>query len=205
MTDRSAPLLAGVDGTREGWIAALARPQGTSRLECFPTLEFLLEQNLQLIIIDIPIGLPSAPARACDIVARRKIGDRRSSVFPAPRREMLGAPDQLAASQIREELDGRRCSKQLFAILKKIGEADHLITPHLQSRVREGHPEVSFTEMNGGRPMSFYKRKPEGAGERLGLLLGEFPDIETRLATVPRLSLRTDALDAYALLWSARR
>lgn len=205
MTHRSTPLLAGVDGTREGWIAAIGSYQSPSRLECLQTLEALLEQDFQLIIIDIPIGLPSAPARGCDVEARRKIGDRRSSVFPAPCREMLGAPDQPAASRIREELDGRGCSKQLFAILKKIDEADRLITLHLQRRVCEGHPEFSFTEMNRGRPMSFYKGRAEGARERVGLLLWEFPDIETRLATLARSSLRIDAIDAYALLWSARR
>ena len=195
MTYHSAPLLAGVDATRDGWIAAIAGLEGPSTLECFPSVKALLERDVALVIIDIPIGLPDARARGCDVHARRSIGRRRSSVFAAPRREMLDVPDQATASRVRERLDGTRCSVQLFSILKKIGELDRLITPQLQDRVREGHPEVSFTALNGGEPMSFHKGTPEGARERLELLRHNFADIEARLASLPR-SLRVDAIDA---------
>jgi predicted RNase H-like nuclease len=41
--------------------------------------------------IDIPIGLTASGPRSCDLEARRLLGPRRSSVFPAPAREVLRA------------------------------------------------------------------------------------------------------------------
>src|SRR5699024_4850937 len=99
-----------------------------------------------------PIGLPDAPKRSVDSMARRLIGARRSSVFPAPLRSMLDAPDYTTACRIREAAVGTRCSKQLFAIMPKIKEMDDALTPALQDRIREGHPELSFTMMNRGEP-----------------------------------------------------
>jgi predicted RNase H-like nuclease len=118
---------------------------------------------------------------------------------------MFDATDYEAACAARQAVDGRRCSRQLFAIVPKIREVDATMSPPLQERAREGHPEVSFTKMNGRTPMSYQKAKREGAEERIRLLRPHFPDIDYRLSALPRSSLRIDAVDAYALLWSALR
>lgn len=196
MASPISSLVAGVDGIPGGWIAAIAVPDGSSYLECFESFSSLLSRGFDLVLIDMPIGLPSAPSRKCDVEARRILGKRRNLVFPAPIREMLTAADYEAACAARQAVDGKRRSRQLFAILPRIKELDSSVIPPLQERVREGHPEVSFTMMNAGVPMSFHKSKAEGVSERLELLRPEFRDIDSRLLNLPRPPLRTDAIDA---------
>jgi predicted RNase H-like nuclease len=182
-----------------------ANPDGSTALQLFPSFAAIVTAGIGMSIIDIPIGLPDAPSRACDPEARQLIGARRNSVFPAPIRAMLSAGDYLAACKAREAAHGKRCSKQLFAILPKIREVDELMTPQLQGRIREGHPEVSFTLLNGGVPMREHKSIEDGKAERLALLRRHFHDIDRQIELLRRPALTTDALDAYALLWSARR
>jgi predicted RNase H-like nuclease len=175
--------LAGVDGCRGGWV--VASDQGAQLVPTFPEV---LGRGFDLVLIDVPIGLLDAAPRRCDVEARSLIGARRSSVFPAPSRAVLGA--RRYAGQ---------CSVQLWNILDKIREVDAVMQPRMQQRIREAHPEVSFALLNG-RPLRFPKKKPEGEEERRLLLRPIFGE-------VPRLpgAARDDVLDAYALLWSARR
>ena len=116
---------------------------------------------------------------------------------------MLAARDQGEASRLRFAAEGKRCSVQLAAILPKIREVDNLLDPQKQLKVREGHPEVSFAVMNGSKSMSHPKRRPAGRDERIGLLSGHFPDVLSAMLGVERFS--EDAIDAYAMLWTARR
>lgn len=77
-------------------------------------------------------------------------------------------------------------------------------SPALQARIREGHPEVSFTAL-AGKPMDVHKAKPAGQAERRALLHAHFPDLEENIGRFGRGDAITDILDAYVLLWSARR
>jgi predicted RNase H-like nuclease len=197
-------LIAGFDGCRDGWIAAIEE-HGVTSLRVLGSLESLLE-NPALIkaIIDIPIGLPEGGPRRCDLLARQLLrAPRASSVFPAPIRSMLPARDQGEASRLRFAAEGKRCSVQLAAILPKIREVDSLLNPARQMNVREGHPEVTFAIMNGGQSMAHPKRRPAGREERIGLLFGHFPDVMIALTGVGRF--QEDAIDAYAMLWTAKR
>jgi predicted RNase H-like nuclease len=197
-------LIVGLDGCRDGWLAAIEE-QGVIRLQVVASLESPFDDPaLVAAVIDVPIGLPEAGPRTCDLEARRLLrAPRASSVFPAPLRSMLSAHDQHEASRIRFAAEGKRCSVQLAAILPKIREVDKLMSPERQLRVREGHPEVSFATMNASRAMSHPKRHAAGREERSSLLAEHFPDIRTALAGVGRFS--EDAVDAYAMLWTARR
>lgn len=199
-------MLAGVDGIRNGWIAAILREDGSTEVQTFPTFRSLKEDmTLVSIVIDIPIGLPDYGARACDQEARRCLGQpRRSSVFPAPIRSMLTAHDWKDACRIRWEREGKKCSMQVADILPKIREVDGAMTGDLQNRIREGHPEVSFFMMNRERPVTFKKKTTQGKSERLALLVPFFPDIKRNLQVKPRF-LWVDILDAYACLWTAKR
>jgi predicted RNase H-like nuclease len=197
-------LIAGLDGCRGGWIAAIEK-SGATRLQILASLNELFEDPALLAaVIDVPIGLPEAGPRSCDLMARQLLrAPRASSVFPAPIRPMLPARDQGEASRLRFAAEGKRCSVQLAAILPKIREVDNLLNPGMQLKVREGHPEVSFAIMNGGKSMSHAKRRLAGRKERIGLLRDHFPEVLTALSEVGRL--RLDAIDAYAMLWTARR
>jgi predicted RNase H-like nuclease len=118
-----------------------------------------------MIVIDMPIGLPDAPGRACERAARKAIGPRRSSVFSAPLRGMLAFAEYQDANAYGKAR-GAGLSKQAWNITPKIRALDALMTPQLQARVAEGHPELAFTRLGGG-PCAHPKRDPLGKRERL--------------------------------------
>jgi predicted RNase H-like nuclease len=148
-----------------------------------------------LICVDIPIGLASGQplddgVRRADLAARAFLGSRRqSSVFLAPCRPTLDAPDYAAACAAEFAARGKRISKQLFHIIPKIREVDHAISPAHQLPidqavgvlVREVHPEVAFAMLRGdGQPgcgLASSKRTREGEDERLALLRSYFSEV----------------------------
>lgn len=198
-------MLAGIDGYKNGWVAAIELRPGETVVRTYPNFRSILDESrLTLIVIDIPIGLLDHGARTCDVEARRLLGRARgSSVFPSPIRTMLDAGTWEEACRRRVEQEGKKCSKQVAGILPKIREVDRGMTPAMQHRVREGHPELCFAMMNQGKPMDFNKRTKQGQEARLSLLLRHFPDITMQLRRVS--GARTDIIDAYACLWTARR
>ncbi|WP_272945602.1 DUF429 domain-containing protein [Parvularcula oceani] len=176
----------GVDGCPSGWIAVGAAPaQGCGgatgsaprldlRWGLFPSLNTLLDaaiaQDASAIVIDIPIGLPAGGPRACDAAARARLGPRRSSVFPAPSRGMLDAQTYAEAQRLgRQQTPPTGLSRQSFAILPKVREADRALTPDRQTRILEGHPELAFTRL-AGVPLEWPKRSASGLVRRIDLL-----------------------------------
>lgn len=157
-----------------------------------------------LFVVDMPIGLPDYGRRLADAAARRRLGARRSSVFPAPPRPLLAATSWEAACRIGRGLDGRRCSRQVWNLLPRIRAVDALMTPEVQERVVEGHPEVSFAAMAKGTGLATSKHTLAGHRERVALLRRHLGEVGSLLARLPA-GLRGDAVDALALLWSARR
>ena len=201
--------VAGVDGCKAGWLAV--RVDATGRLcirdiSVSATFQELLDStsDCAAVGVDVPIGLPDSSPRPADILARQAIGPRRSSVFPAPVRATLAANNYAEACALSEQACGRMLSKQAFAILPKIREVDALMTPALQDRVVEVHPEVSFWALNGRRTLEFWKRKPQGAQERLHILAPAFADSIPALRA-PKGSGLDDLYDACAAAWTAGR
>jgi predicted RNase H-like nuclease len=90
--------------------------------------------------------------------------------------------------------------------MPKIAEVDRVVTPQLQERVFEVHPEVSFSRANDGAILP-PKKRSDGRAAR--------EDIPRRLGYVETLEwfpkpwlLRgraDDVLDACIACWSARR
>lgn len=154
--------------------------------------------------IDMPIGLPATGARRCDGEARAVIGPRRSSVFPAPLRGLLGATDYEDALTRCRALSGRGLSRQAFGLLSKVDEVDRHMTPRRQRLVVEVHPEVSFTVLSG-HPMAFSKKTPAGRAQRLEALRPVFSDIDRHADVRVSGAGPDDVLDAFAVAWSARR
>jgi predicted RNase H-like nuclease len=154
--------------------------------------------------IDIPIGLSARERRACDTEARRLIGPRRSSVFPAPARSVLRARTYREACDMSRRVCGRGISKQLFNILEKISDVDRLQSPRLQARLFEMHPELSFTMLTGA-PMRSNKRTAAGRAERLAALRSTFGDVARIVEPPPAGAKRDDVLDAMVGAWTARR
>ena len=87
-------------------IAALDPGKGNTKLELIESFQTILgREDLSLIVIDVPIGLLHAGERECDRAARKLIGKRRSSVFPAPIRAMLDAETYEEACQKRYRVE----------------------------------------------------------------------------------------------------
>ena len=211
MSSEAYPGAAGVDGFKAGWVAAVDLGEERTRIEFFDDFRSLLAEHDRTlgwlggpVLIDIPIGLPGRGSRACDLEARRILGPRRNSVFAAPIREMLIATTHEEACAIGRDAEGRGLSLQAFAIMTKIAEVDRQMTPERQARIREGHPEVSFAMLAGG-PLSTPKSEAAGKQERYALIASSFPDFESQAKRYAKRRVLVDILDAYALLWSARR
>lgn len=208
--NQSTPL-AGADGCKTGWLCLLAESTNAP-LTAFiaPTFQTLVDRLPQggILAVDIPIGIPDCGPRQCDIEARRQLGPRRSSVFPAPIRAVLESPSYEQACATRQAIDGKRMSKQAFAITPKIREVDLVLRGGdvAGREVRECHPEVSFA-LWAGAPLSFAKKKVEGRAERAALIDAVWPGLRENLRrTLPRGAYATDDLhDAFAALWTAAR
>lgn len=205
--------LAGIDGCRAGWFA-VAHNRATGSFHCavYRSIEHAMGEleDCRVIAIGIPIGLPDAGPRACDVLARKFLQPTRgASVFPAPIRPVLAAATHNEASSIRYGIEGKRVSLQAFNITAKIAEVDRFLRsrPDHATRVVEVHPEVSFAAMANGRAMPHRKSLAQGRDERLGLLARHFPrqSIMAALQEFPRSAVaKDDILDAFAALWSAQ-
>jgi predicted RNase H-like nuclease len=203
-------MVRGVDGCKAGWLAVSLSSDGSLSSAVFQdAVAVLRDDRYAVTAIDIPIGLPEVGPRSCDIEARKLLGPRRSSVFPAPMRSLLAAQTYEAACSMSRLVCGRMLSQQSFAILPKIREIDLYLqeNPAAISRVREIHPEVCFFFWNRGQPMQFSKLSGFGFVERLKLIEGRFPGAPARVRRDhPAKSVSDDdILDALAALWSALR
>ncbi|MNX96613.1 hypothetical protein D3C86_1289360 [compost metagenome] len=169
------------------------------------TFKEVVDAGYRVIAVDIPVGMPDKGVRDCDPQARKLLGPRRSSVFPAPIRPVLKAQDYSQACDIGRQADGRSLSQQAWAITKKIAEVDRMVTPDLQGSIIEIHPELCFWALNGGRPLEYPKKDFQGMEARRMLLKEHLLDpvvfYDLRLAGAGR----DDIHDALAALWTARR
>ena len=204
-------LVVGVDGCRGGWIAAAVDTAGaTWAARVVPDFAALLAAfpDAAAIAVDIPIGLPADGARACDRLARARLGPRRGSVFLAPSRELLAlidACDYPSANRRCREALRHGIGAQAFNIHPKIRQVDRLMSPALQSWVREAHPELCFATMRGA-PCAWPKRAAAGRSERIGALRAACPWLPGgEVGTVPAGAAPDDLLDALAAAWTAER
>jgi predicted RNase H-like nuclease len=204
-------LVAGVDGCKLGWLVVIAETDSPLSLHSVSIAPFFKDMlapttTCSAVGVDIPIGLMECDPRVPDREARRLLGGlRASSVFPAPVYAVLPfRDDYLAACGASEAACGKRISKQLFMILPKIKDANEVMTPALQRRVREVHPEVCFWAMNGNMTVPASKHTPEGLMQRAALLSEAYGEDMTRRPTL-RGSLTDDFFDASAAAWTAAR
>jgi predicted RNase H-like nuclease/predicted enzyme related to lactoylglutathione lyase len=194
---RRAVRAAGVDLAR-GALAVVVL-EGTRVVDAFrcETFADALLVDAEVVGVDVPIGMPQAGARAADEEARRFVGERASSVFPTPIREVLEAPTYADARRVATELTGKSISAQTYALGRRILEVDE--HAHRDERVIEVHPEVSFHEL-ARRPLAS-KHRLEGLVERRALLEEAGIDVP---ASAPRIA-EPDLLDATIVAWTAQR
>lgn len=198
----------GVDGCKDGWFYfRLPVPSGDITFGVITELRALFDRESRtasdrvadtdivaqcdLMLVDIPIGLPDEHARQsvfrkCDREARKKLGSRQQSVFPVPVRSVLENRQVVGAKSWKEarahlaeqhpvpDDEKGRLTAQSFAILRKIREADDLLSTsdRAANTVRETHPEVCFWAFGRKKPepMEFSKAHGVGFLERVHLL-----------------------------------
>ncbi len=151
--------------------------------------------------VDIPIGLTESGPRSCDLQARRLLGRQASSVFTPPLRPMLLAATRAEADAIRRSIEGKGVGYQAFSIVGKIREVDGLMTPDLQVRVVETHPELCFQRLAG---LMGKKREPEGFEARRRALAVVMPSFGHLLAVRSSKWAPDDVLDALVCAWVAK-
>ena len=143
---------------------------GPAEVKVFDTFANLVGwlQPDSIIAVDMPIGLPERAikgGRAPDWAAKEFLGPRRASVFLVPSRRAVDAREAVDAYKqgysrvcavARETSDPRRApSIQAYSIFPRIQQIDQMLRQDkaLRRRVFEVHPEVSFTVMNGDKPI----------------------------------------------------
>lgn len=216
MTDNTSRSAWGVDGCKAGWFwfRLPISPAGQVSWGVVATLRSLFDTKetakkvgeRDLMLVDIPIGLPKegpkeSDFRKCDLESREVLGERKSSVFPVPRRAVLEGllrelkfdhvgdahrPKTWKWQKVRPALDRRglsvpegegRITAQSFAILAKVAEVDDLLRRRETAKliVRETHPEVCFWALNRKAPMRFAKKHGLGFLDRVCRLDGHRP------------------------------
>jgi predicted RNase H-like nuclease len=83
-----------------------------------------------------------------------------------------------------------------------VRQVDDVMTPELESRVIESHPEVSFAAMADA--VLPPKKSAPGVAGRIAAL-APWIDATAALATAPATVPVDDALDALACAWTAER
>jgi predicted RNase H-like nuclease len=206
--------IVGVDACRGGWVAAFREiASGLVRVRVERSFAAILvaEEEPCIVAVDIPIGLAAAAVpggRDCDRGARGLLGKTRSSsVFSAPVRTVLRAStyDEANAAQRHSSDHGIGLSQQAWGIVPKIAEVDVCLSPPVQDRVIEVHPELCFFELAGGSPMKVRKGDSAGLTERARLLRGAGFDVDRLLRDGLRGAKPDDILDAFVALWTAER
>jgi predicted RNase H-like nuclease len=192
----------GVDGWRGAWVGALLDGRSVTLLALPDVAAVLAVPDVELVAIDMPIGLSDDGVRACDVAARKRLRGAASSVFPAPLRPVLDASDYVQACAVSMAASGKALSKQAWNLVPAIRALDEALGEPPTDRVVEVHPELAFRELDPR--VTDPKITARGLTQRLAALR-EVMDVEEALATAPPLIPAVDALDACAAAWSARR
>lgn len=201
--------VAGVDGCKAGWIVVTRPLEGASppTVAVVPRFrDILADETLAVLAVDMPIGLPDRAGiggRGPERCVRPHLGMRQSSVFSVPSRAAVSCTDyrEACAVALATSDPPKKVSKQAFYLFPKIREIDALMTPELEERVFEVHPELAFWRLNGGAPMSLPKKvknaaSPAGLDQRAALLAAHgFPEAFLD-ARPPRGAGRDDLIDA---------
>lgn len=204
--------VAGVDGCRGGWVVAHLE-SGAVTFEIVVDFAAVLRAtaDAEMVAVDMPIGLPDRVGpggRGPDTAARRVLGGRQSSVFAVPARAAVMCMEYRDAcmAALAASDPPRKVSKQCFHIFPKIREVDAAMSPAIQTRVVEAHPEVAFWAMNGERPLDLPKRmKSRGHAPGLALRRALLEGAGLSLPPFPRGAGEDDFIDAAACAVVARR
>jgi predicted RNase H-like nuclease len=196
----------GVDGWRGRWVGARLEGRSVEFTVLPDAAAVLAVPDVEVVGIDMPIGLSDDGARACDVAARDALRGRGAagSVFPAPVRAVLAARDYATARELsRAATAGARApSAQTWQLVAAVRDLDDALGDPPDPRVAEVHPELAFRALGGA--VRDAKGTARGTVQRLRALRPVM-DVEEALAGAPVGVPAVDALDACAAAWSAAR
>ena len=202
--------VAGVDGCGNGWVVALRHVKtGELRLLSTHRLEtiFSLDEKPMRMVVDMPMGLSaenSKVGRQCEAEARALLKEKARSVFSTPSREALYASTYRQA--VDRNVNRAGISPPAVKIMLKIREVDSIVTPDIQDRFIEGHPELAFYLLNDNAPVMSRKSTPEGELERLELLKKSGINVQADWLDDRVIGAeRNDIVDAIVLTRTAER
>jgi predicted RNase H-like nuclease len=210
MASHSGPVLpysvvAGVLPCPPGWLVASAKLNGSTFAPEVPrvmaTFAEVLDERpaFSVIALNAPVGYVDegrSGGRTCDRQARALLGRRGSTIHNAPSRAVL----REGATVGSDGLDAVST-----ALLPRYREVAAEMAPFRQRTVFEVHPELSFYQINGDKPLRWTKKFEVGRDERRSLLERRIPGIDRVLDAELYDVAPSRLLDAAALLWTARR
>ncbi len=112
----------GVDACKAGWVGAILEPGAPRpRIAVAATIAGLVETvrqslGIQVVGIDIPIGLPDDTTRHADALARKALRGKASSIFMTLTRAAYAAESRAEADTANRSLSGQGVGAQAFAL-----------------------------------------------------------------------------------------
>lgn len=203
-----APVL-GVDACPGGWVGVVLDTGRRASVFVDPTISGLVAlvretTPVEVVAIDIPIGLPDSSGRLADSEARRALVGKSSSLFSTPVRAALEAGSYAEARAANLAATGGRTSvsAQAYALREKVLQVDAWVRSQPGVEVIEVHPEISFARM-AGAPVLARKKDADGVRARREALAAH------GIVAPPWFRGagfgEDDLLDACAAAWSAVR
>ncbi len=197
-------LVAGVTPSAGQWLVASAKVSGATFAPEEPrlirTFSLVLDErpSFDAIVINAPVGYPSGVDlgfRICDREAKELLGPRGNVITAVPGRRVFNRADM--------SVEGLDAITQV--LMPRYRDVANEMSPFRQRQVYEGHPELSFFQLNGGVPMKLQRFRQAGQEERRKLLVAKLNGIERVLNYEIDRVRPHQLIDAAVLVWSARR
>lgn len=204
--------LAGITPCPKGWLIVPARLAGVTVVVeealVLRTLDEVVDfrPKFDAAAINIPMGFSDLPHPDtfgnCEREARTMIGwPRRVGVRPLPSRAALNAPSKAKAREIEPWL-----TSDDFRKFRWLREAERVFQPFHQRNFFSAHPDLSYTMLNGDKPLTTSPFHHDGVLERMALIRNKLPGVEEIiLQTPPEGAGQSHVIQATGLLWTARR
>jgi len=198
-------VVAGVTPCSSGWLAQGAKIHGATFApeppRVYETFLDLLSEHpaYEIVVVNAAIGYLDTPEmgpRTCDKEVRALVGRRGSTVHNAPSRAVL--------DNLIDWSDGG-LDAVTATMLPHLREVAKEMSPFRQRLVYEGHPELSFFQLNQDTSMKRSKKIEAGRDERLDVLESHIPGMDVVLGAELDGVTEKHRFDALALLWTARR
>lgn len=191
-------LCIGVDGCKGGWITAIIS-SGELRIEKFASVDEIVGryEKFDEFLIDMVIGLPSNNDHIRpDTAARKLIPGRTPTIFAVPCRQAVYAESEQEKIEKNKINIGKGLVSQTMAIMPKMRELDSFLNSNTRYKniIKESHPEVCFSRLNGKVVMS-KKDKKDGRDERIQILKKYLPELTDSFVYDIKKSLRCEADD----------